>query len=135
MQFGKRPTTDVSISTCSGAFRVGASSLGSLHLSRGSVLRDGASHFLEPNRCTSSIERTTWYEADSRQPTNKRAVVHVPSEHSSGCGSVFNLRAVSSCPFTECNLGETLRVPLSQFDMSDDYQRQRLLCILVAVHP
>src|SRR5690242_9028430 len=84
-------------------------------------------------------KRTHTVPCRSRQRASEfpvgEAAVLVPSEQSSGRGSVFKFRAVSSCPFTECNLGEMLGVALSPIDMSDDYQRKRFLGILVAVHP
>jgi hypothetical protein len=47
---------------------------------------------------------------------------------------VPDCRAVSACPLAEGNVRESLWVALSSVDMSEDYQRQGLLRIVMPVH-
>ena len=44
-------------------------------------------------------------------------------------------RTVDACPFTQGDVRESLGVALATVDVSQDYQRQRLLHVIVAIHP
>jgi len=54
---------------------------------------------------------------------------------SSSRRTVFDFRTVSACPFAEGNGGETVGVALASVNVSEDYQRERLFDIVVAVYP
>jgi hypothetical protein len=58
-----------------------------------------------------------------------------PRGQSSRCRTVSDCRAVSACPFAEGDVREAFGVALASVDVSEDDQRQRLLNIVVAVHP
>src|SRR5688572_23381980 len=50
-------------------------------------------------------------------------------------GYLTGCRAVSARPFTQCDVGESVGILLALVDVPEDYQRQRLLDLVVAVHP
>src|SRR4249920_2282892 len=72
--------------------------------------------------CRANLNFPTWdFAAQAGKSSSRR--------------TVFDCRTASACPFAEGNVREPVGVALAFVNVSEDYQRQRLLDIVVAVHP